>query len=708
MQFLFEENLIFSLNGFIFCSIPNFQESKVEMKKYLLLDLCVCCCALFLLCGCQTPLKETPRNAPWTLTELENRAAGEDPIEPFNRAMFSVQHLLMEYPVDWIGRVYTSILPRPVIKCVNNLCVNLEFPARFVSALLRAEWKGSCHEFLRFLANSTLGIAGLFDVGLHWFDLYSTDSDFGQTFHTWGIDPGCTFMLPFLPRVNVRDTAGFVFDYAFDAKTYIPYSSVVMLNQAIVAQALYHNLVADSADPYKSYREGMVLRRELQNRLWFYRLGDRQQELFAPANGKVKKTPPFKAPRGIRGNWHDLPEFGEFSPVLSTLQVVLWRPEAREDWWYMPLSIFNSDFANRMKRLYVKLPNGGEVTCGFWKAEKIDYSDPCKVQPEPRLVVLLPGVGGTHNGTSVMALAEALNKENCAVLTMDCAFSGSFMEESRSGKLPGNVEFDAQILRSVLEKALQKVEEEELCQELPQLILAGYSFGGLYTLKIAEMEQISPRLHFERYVAINPPVSLEYASKVADTLAASGASWSEKKTFDVLTETAGRVVTASALDTVPGMTSQMALFRPDEEAARFVAGLYFRLPLRHILHNASAERFKIPLKTPYSWWRRNALYQEIDKVGFNEYARNFVAPQFPGKSLEYLYRKGDMRHFRDLKRISGIRVIHAWDDPLLAPEHKHWLDRTFGKKMFWFSRGGHLGNMYMEPVRKKIVEAVLK
>ena len=60
------------------------------MKKYFILNLCLCCCAAWLLCGCQTPLDDKPRNAPWTLSELENRAAGSDPIEPFNRAMFSV------------------------------------------------------------------------------------------------------------------------------------------------------------------------------------------------------------------------------------------------------------------------------------------------------------------------------------------------------------------------------------------------------------------------------------------------------------------------------------------------------------------------------------------------------------------------------------------------------------------------------------------
>lgn len=674
------------------------------MKKNLFYSLCLCC-TIFLLCGCQTPLSEKPRNAPWTLSELENRAAGSDPIEPFNRAMFSVQHVLMEYPIDWFGRVYTTLLPRPVIKCINNLCLNLEFPARLVSSLLRAQWRGAGHECLRFLANSTLGIAGLFDVGLHWFDLYSTDSDFGQTFHAWGIDPGCTLILPFLPRVNVRDTAGFVFDYAFDAKTYIPYSSFIMLNQIVVAQHLYSSAVSGTEDPYKSYREIMALRRELQNRLWFYRLGDRKMELFAP---KHKAAVPFKAPAGIRGEWHDLPRFGTASPINSTLRVTLWQPEKRNDWWYMPLSLFNSDFAGKMKKLKIDLPNGGRVTCGFWKVPFCAPDEPEAITPEPRLVILLPGVGGTYNGASTMALAELFHKQNCAVLTLDCAFSGSFMAQTRSGKLPGNVAQDAALLRKVLLQALQLLHDEELVEENPAVTLAGYSFGGIYTLKIADLEAKAPELHFDRYLAINPPVALEYASKVADDLARAGSKWSEKQTFDVLSETAGRVLTAATLEEGQSMAYTMPLFYPGEEAGRFVAGLYFRLPLRSILFNAHRSGMKTPLKTPYSWWKRNSLYLEIDKVGFKEYSRQFVQPQHPGKTLEYLLRQGDLRSFKHLKKMPSVKVVHTWDDPLLAPEHRLWLDKRFGRNMIWFSRGGHLGNMYMKEVKEKIVEAAVK
>ena len=152
----------------------------------------------------------------------------------------------------------------------------------------------------------------------------------------------------------------------------------------------------------------------------------------------------------------------------------------------------------------------------------------------------------------------------------------------------------------------------------------------------------------------------------------------------------------------------MPLFRPEEETGRFVAGLYFRLPLRHILHNARSEGMNLSLKTPYIWGRRNNLYLEIDKVGFKEYARNFVSPQFPGETLSHLYANGDVRSFKGLRQISNLRVIHAWDDPLLAPEHRRFLDKTFRKRMTWFSRGGHLGNMHLSEVHGKIIEAALK
>ena len=68
----------------------------------------------------------------------------------------------------------------------------------------------------------------------------------------------------------------------------------------------------------------------------------------------------------------------------------------------------------------------------------------------------------------------------------------------------------------------------------------------------------------------------------------------------------------------------------------------------------------------------------------------------------------DLRKFSNMRKNPDVRVIHTWDDPLLAPEHRRWLNRNFGKKMIWFARGGHLGNMYVDKVKEKIVDTALK
>ena len=121
-------------------------------------------CFLFLLpvmlltAGCGTvqenPVSPVPDDGKITLSVLENHLAGPDPCEGFNRSMFAVTDFLMDYVADPLGRIYASIVPRPVIEHFNNLCVNLEFPARAISCLIRAEWLGAGHETARFFINS--------------------------------------------------------------------------------------------------------------------------------------------------------------------------------------------------------------------------------------------------------------------------------------------------------------------------------------------------------------------------------------------------------------------------------------------------------------------------------------------------------------------------------------------------------------------------
>jgi ABC-type transporter lipoprotein component MlaA len=83
---------------------------------------------ILIVCGGHHPYDRFPAEhpEPWTPSEIEAMIGGDDPLEGFNRSMFACTDFLMTYGADPLGRVYTSIFPRPFIKHFDNVCVNLE------------------------------------------------------------------------------------------------------------------------------------------------------------------------------------------------------------------------------------------------------------------------------------------------------------------------------------------------------------------------------------------------------------------------------------------------------------------------------------------------------------------------------------------------------------------------------------------------------
>ena len=74
--------------------------------------------------------------------------------------------------------------------------------------------------------NTTVGVAGFFDVGTKW-NIPKSDADFGQTFGQWGWKPQFFIMLPIFGPSNERDTIGLAADTAANPLLYIaPYDFV--------------------------------------------------------------------------------------------------------------------------------------------------------------------------------------------------------------------------------------------------------------------------------------------------------------------------------------------------------------------------------------------------------------------------------------------------------------------------------------------------
>ena len=94
---------------------------------------------------------------------------------------------------------------------ISNIFSNLRFAPRFLNNVFQGKLKGAGIEVGRFLINSTVGLAGFFDLAKH-VDLVTSEEDMGQTLGFYGVNPGPYLVLPLLPPFTVRDFVGYVGD----------------------------------------------------------------------------------------------------------------------------------------------------------------------------------------------------------------------------------------------------------------------------------------------------------------------------------------------------------------------------------------------------------------------------------------------------------------------------------------------------------------
>jgi len=179
-----------------------------------------------------------------------------DPIEGFNRVMYHVNYGLAMYLIRPIAIGYSSVMPKYGIQRMKNMTDNLGFLTRTFSCLLQGRCGDGGEEFLRFLSNTTMGVAGFWDVADPLFGFKQHDEDFGQAFASWGIGPGCYLLLPCQGPSTGRDAVGLIFDYAFDAKTYLyGGQSFALLNSTALYFEEVKRLNDSNRDPYKFMKD---------------------------------------------------------------------------------------------------------------------------------------------------------------------------------------------------------------------------------------------------------------------------------------------------------------------------------------------------------------------------------------------------------------------------------------------------------------------
>jgi len=136
-----------------------------------------------------------------------NQQVVKDCFESVNRGIFAFNRGLDKAIFKPLARGYRK-LPQPIRSGTSNIINNLGNVVTIPNNILQGQMKDASMNSLRLIINSTLGIAGIFDVASYYGIEKRDKEDYGQTLGAWGVDEGCYFVLPVLGPTTVRDSIG--------------------------------------------------------------------------------------------------------------------------------------------------------------------------------------------------------------------------------------------------------------------------------------------------------------------------------------------------------------------------------------------------------------------------------------------------------------------------------------------------------------------
>ena len=195
-----------------------------------------------------------------------------DPWERVNRQTFAFNDRLDRYLIKPIAQGYQFVLPRVVRQCISNGFANMAEIRNAVNDILQAKPSGVATDTGRLVINSTVGLAGCFDIATAW-GLERRHEDFGLTLARWGLGTGSYLVLPVLGPSDLRDGIGMVPDAYTSPTAYVQLMPVVARNSLLGTNLISTRselldttkLVEEVAlDPYQFTRDAYLQRRRSQ------------------------------------------------------------------------------------------------------------------------------------------------------------------------------------------------------------------------------------------------------------------------------------------------------------------------------------------------------------------------------------------------------------------------------------------------------------
>ena len=196
----------------------------------------------------------------------------KDPLENVNIQAYELTRDIDKAFVEPIADVYEEDLPSPVRKGLRNFLRNLMEPVNALNYLLQLKPGKALETVGRFAINTTVGVAGLFDVAKKEpINLPYRRNGFANTLGYYGVGPGPFLVLPLVGATTLRDLLGSGIDqsilpFAVGKPFNTPYYAI----PAYTVNSLEFRIefderigqINDSDDPYYALRESYLCNRE--------------------------------------------------------------------------------------------------------------------------------------------------------------------------------------------------------------------------------------------------------------------------------------------------------------------------------------------------------------------------------------------------------------------------------------------------------------
>ena len=222
------------------------------------------------LSGCAKP---PPASDPAAVADYR---ATNDPLEPTNRFFYNVSiNDIDPYTLKPVAQAYVYVVPRPVRAGIHNMLVDYGQPVTFLNGVMEGKPRRAGDSFMRFLLNTTVGVAGFFDVAKE-LGYAQNDSSGELTLAYYGIPAGPYLFLPVVGPSSPRDAAGeYGLDTALSPFTYVPRGyGLLTLNWAVYGMGVIDGrslvlhdldqLQKTALDPYASIRSAYRQQKDAQ------------------------------------------------------------------------------------------------------------------------------------------------------------------------------------------------------------------------------------------------------------------------------------------------------------------------------------------------------------------------------------------------------------------------------------------------------------